>query len=238
MKNLMHVLVVAATACLIGTTSCERKATEDELNEFRTLAEANDDSLQNELNALQDSIRNAQTNQFISGTLTGTFADSDTPFSVDFDFRNALPFYFQDVFFDEGRRILRLQTGVTKTSAQGGDQMAFSFMIDMDANTIYDENETSINGTFSENISANETFVYSFNYPANNRSVREESDVTLNNISYDAETELLFFSYSLSFDNNNSIGQSNGKAATIVGQASVIVPRETYETYPNPQYRK
>ncbi|MGD1843078.1 MAG: hypothetical protein ACFB0B_19615 [Thermonemataceae bacterium] len=241
MKNFMHILAIAATTCIIGTTSCERRASEDEFNDFRALAEANDDSLQNELNALQDSIANAQNRQFAMGTLSGIYADSDTPFSVTFDFRETFDLAKSfNVYSDDDRRILQADFGIGRTLSAGGfasrnaaeDNLYFSIGIDMDANTLASINY--ISGQISEQISDNRSFEYGFYFD----SGYEDVTASITNISYNADTEILAFDYNFSWDNGASVGFNNNKAASLTGTVNVVVPREVYDTYPDPQFRR
>ncbi len=249
MKRFMYSWTALAAALLITISSCNPKATEDELNDFRALAEANDDSLRDDIASLQDSIQMAQNKQFAIGNLSGTFADSDTPFNVDFDFRvnDALRNFFDlefnnnDVGRTEGQqRILYASFTINRTESNGGiarrnpseDYLYFNIGYDVDAGTLaYID---YIEGQISQVLSENQNFVYRFGFSDSN-----DGDFIINNFDYDEDTEILSFDYDFSWEDGANIGSDNNKAAQLAGSASVSVPKEVYQESDNaPIYRK
>ena len=236
MKNLRYFWAVGAATLLISFSRCNPRATEDELNDFKALAEANDDSLRNELSSLQDSISMAQNREFVQGNLNGTYEESNDPFNVSFNF-NATNFFSinYDVEFESNnlgarngdtQRILEIDAFIGRTEIAvnnfrdpANDYLRFNIDIDMDANTLVEIDY--IEGQISQVLANNQVFEYGFYFENS-----EDVVVSITNISYNAETEVLSFDY------------NNDNAAQLAGTMSLIVPKELYDTYPNPQYRK
>ncbi|MGD1843080.1 MAG: hypothetical protein ACFB0B_19625 [Thermonemataceae bacterium] len=238
MKRLVYSWAVLAAALLIFVSSCNPKATEDELNDFQALAEANDDSLQSELNALRDSIESAQNRNSVNGNLTGTFADSDEAFSIDYNLRYTDEDYnYMKVYEQNDTTFVRVNKFFFSTPAgpddygngesKSGDYLNCYIIIDLDNLTLVEIDD--IDGQFSQKLSNESIFIYEFDYDQG-----DPGNYNISNISYDDDTEILTFDYNLSWTDGAPLGKNNTKAASLTGTLSVFVSR----TYDNIQYRQ